>query len=277
VTYDPAHTQASHRIRFDWGPTGAEATSAAYAVVVDVLTFTTTVSVAVDQGIEVFPYPWRDSGAAAHALRHGAKLAVGRFEARGSAQASLSPASLESVVGVERLVLPSPNGSTLSFMLADSGTTVLAACLRNRTAVADWLAPRLAGPAISGSSASVAAPGGIPGGIPGSRAGGSSLAVIAAGERWPDGSLRPCAEDLWGAGAVLAALVDRGVGGLSPEARIAEQAFRAVEPELAAELNACAGARELVEIGFGRDVEVAAALDASDVVPVLDDERFVRA
>src|SRR3546814_2899348 len=82
-TFDPAHGQGDYRVRMDWGPTGAAATSASYAVVVDVLSFTTTVSVALDQGIEVFPYRWRDKGAAAHAMRHAATLAVGRFEALG--------------------------------------------------------------------------------------------------------------------------------------------------------------------------------------------------
>ena len=69
------------------------------------------------------------------------------------------------VEGVERIVLPSPNGSSICFALADSGLTVVGACLRNRAAVARWLAPQLAA--------------------------GATVAVVAAGERWPDGSLRP--------------------------------------------------------------------------------------
>ena len=110
--------------------------------------------------------------------------------------------------GVDRVVLPSPNGSSISFGLADRGCAVVGACLRNRAAVARWL-----------------------------RARGGTVAVVAAGERWPDDSLRPAAEDLWGAGAVLALLDDDA---LSPEARLAADAFRVVEPTLA---DACAPAR----------------------------------
>jgi 2-phosphosulfolactate phosphatase len=118
------------------------------------------------------------------------------------------------------------------------------ASLRNRAAVARWLSSR-----------------------PG------DVAVVAAGERWPDGTLRPAVEDLWGAGAVIAALVDLGVSGLSPEARVAEQAFRAAR--LPADLVGCTSGQELVGIGFAEDVEVAAELDASDVVPVLKGDAFV--
>ncbi|KQY57488.1 MULTISPECIES: 2-phosphosulfolactate phosphatase [unclassified Nocardioides] len=258
--FDPEHGQSAYPVRFDWGPTGAEATigpaGAAYAVVVDVLSFTTTVTVAVEQGIEVFPHPWRDARAKELAMRLGATLAVGRFEALAleGRHVSLSPASLLQSHDITRLVLPSPNGSTISFGLADSGCTVLAASLRNRRAVAAHLATRLWAPSAVGHA--------------------PSLTVIAGGERWPDDSLRPCAEDLWGAGAVLAALVDLGVEGLSPEARVAEQAFRAVEPELVGEVAACAGGRELAAKGFADDVEVASQLDVSDVVPVLTDGCF---
>jgi 2-phosphosulfolactate phosphatase len=99
--------------------------------------------------------------------------------------------------------------------------------------------------------------------------------LVAAGERWPDASLRPCAEDLWGAGAVLSALRELGVEGFSPEADAAVAAYRAASlPEA---LRDCAGGRELVEAGFPEDVEVAAELDVSSVVPVLEGDRFVPA
>lgn len=248
----PGHDQSSYRVRMEWGPTGAEAVGADYAVVVDVLSFTTTLSVALERGIEVFPFRWKDARAAEHAVRHGATLAVGRFEAlsRGGARrVSLSPASLAEVVGVERLVLPSPNGSTIAFALADSGAQVVGACLRNASAVARWLAPKVAA--------------------------GASVVVVPAGERWHDDTLRPAVEDLWGAGAVLAALTElTGLGSdrLSPEAAMAVAAFRAAD--LPDDLADCASGRELVEVGFVADVEIAAQHDASAVVPVLVGESF---
>jgi 2-phosphosulfolactate phosphatase len=245
----PGHDQSTHRIRMEWGPTGAEAVPADYAVVVDVLSFTTTLSVAIERGIEVFPYRWRDSRAAEHAMRHGATLAVGRFEAlsRGDARhVSLSPASLAEVDGIERLVLPSPNGSTIAFALAESGAQVLGACLRNASAVARRLAPKLAD--------------------------GASVVVVPAGERWYDDTLRPAVEDLWGAGAVLAALVGGHEDEASPEARMAVAAWRGAT--LPGDLLRCAGGVELAEAGFVADVEIAAQHDVSEVVPVLVGESF---
>ncbi len=243
-----AHGQRGRQVRLEWGPTGGAAVAAGadWAVVVDVLSFTTTLCVAVERGITVHPYRWKDERAAAHAASLGAELAVGRFEAleAGSGGVSLSPAALGRAEGVDRIVLPSPNGSTISLVLAGVGARVVGASLRNATAVARWLAPQVAEGAV--------------------------LAVVAAGERWPDGTLRPAVEDLWGAGAVLDALVDLGVTGLSPEAEVACDAFRAVRPRLAERLLACAGGQELAAVGFADDVAVAAELDVSRVVPVLD-------
>ena len=56
-----AHAQAAYPVRFEWGPTGADAIAdgAACAVVVDVLSFTTTVTVAVERGIAVHPFAWK--------------------------------------------------------------------------------------------------------------------------------------------------------------------------------------------------------------------------
>ena len=98
------------------------------------------------------------------------------------------------------------------------------------------------------------------------------MSVVAAGERWPDGQLRPAVEDLWGAGAVLAAL---GGTGASPEAEVAVAAFRDGRGALGGALPRCASGRELVEAGFAADVDLAAAHDVSEVVPVLYGDAFV--
>jgi 2-phosphosulfolactate phosphatase len=241
------HRQVSARTRFDWGLTGATAigAGATVAVVVDVLSFTTTTTVALDAEASVVPLPWRDERAEAVAREYDAVLAVGRSRA-GDGQVSLSPASMRAhAVAGRPVVLPSPNGATIAHALADSGATVVAGCLRNAAAVAGWLRDR-DDPAV---------------------------AVVAAGERWPDGSLRPAAEDLWGAGAVLAAL-DRAR--LSPEASAAAAAYDAIG-DVAAALHDCASGRELDAIGFGTDVDIAAELGASSVVPVLRDGVFVDA
>jgi 2-phosphosulfolactate phosphatase len=98
--------------------------------------------------------------------------------------------------------------------------------------------------------------------------------AIAAGERWTDGSLRPAVEDLWGAGAFLAALAEHGAGPLSPEARAAAASYRDIAGELPGLLYECAGGRELTAYGFKEDVEIAAKVDASQSVPVLRDGVF---
>ena len=95
--------------------------------------------------------------------------------------------------------------------------------------------------------------------------------MIAAGEQWPDGGLRPSVEDLIGAGAILTA---SDPATLSPEARAAVAAFRTVRARLDAALGESASGRELVAAGFGVDVQLAAELDATDIVPVLVDGAF---
>lgn len=228
-----AHRQVPHRVRFEWGLAGARAVapSCDYAIVIDVLSFTTTLSVAIDLGWEVLPYRWRDESAAAFAQEYGATLAGGRSQPG----LSLSPAAIRAHTKAPgRLVLPSPNGSTIAHAL--TGPIVLGACLRNASAVA----------AVIPDDATVA--------------------VIAGGEHWPDGSLRPAVEDLWGAGAVLSHLT----AGLSPEATMAAAAWQSVQSSARFALRACASGRELIDRGFAEDVEIAAEVDASRVVPQLE-------
>lgn len=244
-----AHRQLPFTVRFEWGLDGAMAVSpgAELAVVVDVLCFTTCVSVAVDRGAEVLPYRWKDSSAADFAAEQEAVLA-GR---RGGTGVSLSPASLRGAPALGRVLLPSPNGSALAHSLEGAVPRVAAVCLRNARATAEWAARNLPPAAV--------------------------IAVVAAGEKWPDGGLRPALEDQLGAGAFLSSLPEYRRAGFSPEARWAMKAFLAAEPELAESLLECSSGRELVFGGYQEDVEIAAELNRSAAVALLDGRAFRRA
>ncbi len=236
---------------FDWGPHGvhALAPAAGVVVVIDVLSFTTAVDVAVAAGAQVVPAPGHDDEVTRLAQRRGSVVAA---RERSLAAPSLSPSSLQRLAAGTRLVLPSPNGATVALLADRLGTAVVfAACLRNARAVA--AAARRA-------------------------AGDRPIAVIAAGERWAgDGTLRPAAEDLWGAGAVLAALDPAAAASgvrCSPEAAAARAAFVGVRPRLADDLPDTASGRELVARGFAVDVALAAQLDVSPLAPRLAGGAF---
>ena len=239
--------QDSFPVRFDWGPVGAEALSEGHGcvIVVDVLSFTTSVSVATGRGMAVYPYALDAPGAEAFAASHRAELAVRRRDLSAERPWALSPASLARAPVTARLVLPSPNGSAIS---AIARGTVVAGCLRNASAVADWVLAQSFG------------------------ASGRPLAVIAAGERWPDGSLRPALEDALGAGAVLSRLGAAGLE-LSSEAQVAATTFDALA-DVAGCIRACGSARALAAAGFPHDVEFALERDADHHVPVLSDGAF---
>ncbi len=230
--------QSDFAVRFDWGPTAVQSLAGEGAVViVDVLRFTTAVEAAGSRLARVYPYRWRDESAARFAESVGARLAD-HADRNGP---SLSPLSLLELSADEAVVLPSPNGSACSALAAETGVTVLAACVRNARAVGESL-----------------------------RENHTDIAVIACGERWPDGSLRPALEDFLGAGAVLA-----HVGGhQSPEARAAVAAWRDSVDRIEESLFASASGTELVETGWGDDVVYAAVPFVSDVVPVLRDGAF---
>ena len=237
--------QAGHRVRFEWGREGlAElAPHVDVVVVVDVLSFTTCVDVALGRGGVVFPYPLGHDGAAAFAESVDAVVASKRRDSEGF---SLSPSSLETIPAGTRLVLPSPNGSALLFGAVAAGAdTAVAACIRNGAAVGSWFADQ-----------------------------DVSVGVVAAGERWGgnDTPMRVAIEDLWGAGCVLSLFEPAD---LSPEARMAASAWRAVEADIVDELQHCSSGRELVFNGFETDVQFASAAHVSELVPALTDQHFV--
>lgn len=229
--------QRDYGVRFQWGPTVAPGLTEGICIVVDVLRFTTAVEAAVTRGVAVYPYRWCDASAADFAESVQAVLADGR----GPDGPSLSPSSMNTLSAGASVVLPSPNGSTCAILASEAGTQVVAGCVRNAAAVGTWAAEA-----------------------------GGPVTVIACGERWSDGSLRPSLEDLLGAGAILASMA----GDPSPEARAAIAAFRDAERVLPEVISQCASGRELTERGWRADVTYAARLNASSTVPVLRHGAF---
>jgi len=249
-----AHRQLPYTVRLDWGLKGATAIlpGAEAAVVVDTLSFSTAVSVGVAAGLAVLPFRAAPGDGELHDAAARLAAARGALLAgpRSLTQLSLSPSSILAHAGTSggrELVLPSPNGSAISQHLAGHVPQLLAGTLRNAGATADWLARHLPPSAV--------------------------IAVVAAGERWPGGALRPALEDQLGAGAVLAALA-RPAAQLSPEARAAVALFEAFRDELPEQLLESASGTELVMHGFGHDVVLAAKLDASAVVARYQDGAY---
>ena len=102
---------------------------------------------------------------------------------------------------------------------------------------------------------------------------GSTFNVIAAGERWPDGSLRPALEDWLGAGAILQSLP----GNRSPEAESAVALFERYRETLVETLDRCGSGRELDGRGHDKDKLIAGQLDVSSCVARFDGLAFVAA
>ncbi|WP_371736708.1 2-phosphosulfolactate phosphatase [Brevibacillus sp. HB1.4B] len=95
------------------------------------------------------------------------------------------------------------------------------------------------------------------------------MTVIACGERWGNGALRPAIEDMIAAGALLHELEEYR---LSPEAKMAVAAFRSAQDHLLAYLQKCASGQELISKGYPEDVALAAEWNQSFTVPVLNDD-----
>lgn len=229
-------------VKLEWGPQGLRLLSETCdaVVIVDVLSFSTSVAVAVGRGAAVWPHSGHER-AEELARAIGATLVRGRNMREGR---TLSPASLLEVADGERLIMPSDNGSVISHAALMSGLTVVAGSIRNAGAVARWLSGRF-----------------------------GSVGLVPAGEQWPDGTLRVCYEDLVGAGAIASRLQDLGDDArLTPEALAAAAAF-----DSRSSLADVPSGRELVDRGFTEDVRLAEQVDADDVVPILQNGRYVAA
>jgi 2-phosphosulfolactate phosphatase len=224
----------------EWGLQGLRASARGRVVViVDVLSFSTAATIAVGAGAMILPCEWNDERASAMAKAEGAELASKRGEGR----YSLAPASLRDIPRGFRLVLPSPNGSTLAYAARElDATAIVIGCLRNAAAVVSWAADR-------------------------------PVAVIAAGEKWADGSLRFAIEDWLGAGAIISRLA----GSRSHDAEAASAAFTSMRGKIREVLAASRSGVELIEKGYPDDVDLASDLDVDEAVPLLVGNAFTLA
>jgi 2-phosphosulfolactate phosphatase len=236
------YDQSEFDLRCEWGAQGVTQLAAIsdVVIIVDVLSFSSCVEIATNNDAIIFPYAYRDESVVDYAKSLQAELASHRLST--TTQYSLSPKSIEQIPAGTKLVLPSPNGSFLT--LQTGKTPTLAGCLRNCQAVAQFAQKY-----------------------------GNKIAVIPAGERWKDdGSLRLAFEDLIGAGAILSYLH----GSLSPEAEVAVVTFQAFQQDLLGYLKKCSSGKELIAKGFESDVEIAAAYNVSDCVPLFTDNAYVQ-
>jgi 2-phosphosulfolactate phosphatase len=237
------YDQHEYDIRCEWGIEGIRAFApiSDVIVIVDVLSFCTCVDIAASNGAAVYPYRFRDDSAQAYADSLGAMLAAPH---RDMQSYSLSPTSLMDIPAGTRLVLPSPNGATLT--LATGNVPTFVGCLRNAHAVAEaaWKV-------------------------------GRRISVIPAGERWHGDTLRPAIEDFIGAGAIISHLIHDLGGYPSPEAEAAEAVYAHYWDELYSCIEACSSGKELVGRGFEDDIGLAAELDVSECAPRLVDGAYI--
>jgi 2-phosphosulfolactate phosphatase len=246
-------TQQKYEVRLDWAREGLRgiAHGAGVIVVVDAISFTTTVEMAVSCGLDVQPFPGLrpEAEAAARAGDFGEGRLAGR---RGDPGVSLSPSSMTpanvAAFGARRAVIPSYNGSRLTALAGSYGVPVLAASLRNRSAVARWILEYQ--------------------GALGHRA---VVAIAAAGETRSDDSVRFAVEDLLVAGAVIESLGALGIDACSPEAAAACAAYAGLADGIRHLFTASVSGGELLEDDQGADIAVAWQTDVSATVPVLVD------
>lgn len=225
------------QIDCEWGESGITANLSLFEVViiVDVLSFSTCVDIALHNGAFVYPYQFKGNLAIEYARQHNALLAKPRQQH----ELSLSPRSLQSLKPKDKLVLPSPNGATLTLIC--NNTPTFTGCLRNAAAVA-IAAKKL----------------------------GNKILIIAAGERWKNNEMRVAFEDIIGAGSIIAHLS----GVKSEEAKYAETLFNLSKKNEFKDIYNLKSGIELISIGFKHDIDEACRYNVSTIAPIYKKIRY---
>lgn len=240
-------------IHVEWGIAGARLASARgdLVVLVDVLSFSTSLSIACGRRATVFVYSPDELEAMggrekvarefdAEVITKSRRFAPGSY--------SLSPGSLADCPEDLRLIVTSPNGAACVAAAAEAAACAIG-CLRNRTATAAYISDQFLDESNSIRRAT----------------------IVPCGEQWSsvgqETGWRPSIEDWLRAGGIIDALQEHRVL-LSAEAELAMRSFQSVSPQLNQFLKNCLSGRELVARGFPSDVELAAELDADSTAVV---------
>lgn len=239
-------SQAPYRCRLDWGVPGVRRAAERHDIIVlvDVLSFSTTVAQAVEQGAVVHSCGEGDDVRTLTAELK-AELAVARDRVPADGRFSLSPSTFDGVAVGTRVLLPSLNGGACS-QCSGSAPHIFAGALVNADAVAGAVTSLLDGSQLN-------------------------VTVIACGERdgadptSSEGAFRVAIEDYLGAGSILSRIPFSH----SPEAYLCASAFVKSRSRIGDLIWDCASGRELREAGFDGDVKFAARLGVLDVVPSL--------
>ena len=237
------------RCHFDRGPDGVRggAERGDILVIVDVLSFSTAVATAIENGGKVYPCSMEDDPCEM-AKRIGGEAAVRRNDVPDGGRFSLSPLTYLNIEAGTRIVLSSPNGATCS-QCWQTVPYLFTGSLVNAEVV---------GKAVSNIL----------------KTGNLNVTVIACGERTMALSgverIRWAVEDYLGAGAVLSYISHSK----SVEAQVCEAGFTDSQKEIREILLECESGRELRAGGFEEDVEYSAQLNVCNAVPVMRDGHF---
>ncbi|WP_235821431.1 2-phosphosulfolactate phosphatase [Gottfriedia solisilvae] len=245
--------QSPFECRVEWGKRGAReaAERCDITIVVDVLSFSSTVVSAVNKGAIIYPYPPNLDGHL-YAKNLGADYILGRKEAAIIGRPTLSPVSFNEQHANQKYVLSSLNGAFCSW-IATKVPALLIGSLLNYSAVAR-IAKRLKHETKA------------------------NITVIPCGELWNEireneDGLRPSIEDYLGAGAILSELS----GTKSPEAEVCIGAYEHSKDRISELVWECGSGRELREKGYEADVIHCSQMNKYQTVPILRNGSFVDA
>jgi 2-phosphosulfolactate phosphatase len=245
--------QSPYECKIEWGQRGAREASERgdIIIIVDVLSFSSTVVTAVNFGAIIYPFPKSLNGQdEAYAEKVGAELILGRAEAARLEKPTLSPITFNQAHANQKYVLCSLNGALCTWV-ASKVPALLIGSLLNASTVA-----KVANKLRAKTNA--------------------NITIIPCGEQWSDvkdgeNRLRPSIEDYLGAGSILSKLE----GEMSPEAEVCVGAFLNVEGKINELIWECGSGRELRERGFGDDVRHCSQLNVYETVPILHNGYFV--